>query len=436
MCPAEFVELARTEDYKRAGRVWEKPVIILDCGGFSTAERFCGVELLVVYSSSENSPLGDGDKMSLRYTLRRYRDGDEQAIFELLNTTFGGWHSLEYWRWWYRNNPDGSSIIWLAEQDGKIIGHYGMIPRTMKVGNAYVAGSFACDAATHPDYQGKGVFSSIVNKACLDATENHIAIGYGFADTSGRIYKRYERMGHICSMVRMIKVLEWEQPLERYVGKPLARGTAAAIRKIGAFRNSIGKMSRSTYPTGLTIEKIRRFDEKIDTFWDEISPNFKIIARRDHRYLNWRYASHPEKKYTIYKAVKEGAILGYCVLAREHWQNLEIGVIMDILGYHDVVSCLIDEAVQRFQQENVNAIAIMMSEQHPYRCLFRRSGFITYARVKWALYATINLRGSAIEEKEIYPQALLLSQNPLLKKKSNWFMIEGDGDAAWQKPQR
>ena len=371
--------------------------------------------------SDEDSNTGDRSKMPLPWILRRYRDGDEQAILELLNTAFGKWHSLKYWKWWYTQNPAGSSVIWLAECDHKIIGHYGIVPITMKVGDAYVTGSFACDAAVHPDYQGKGLFSSIVNRMCLDAAENCIPLTYGFANTnSGPTYRRYERMGHVCFMIRMIRILDWEPLLSRLIRNECLAGTAAtALRKLRR-----PESARASF----AVETLSRFDERIDELWETLSNSYKLIVRRDLLYLNWRYVAHPEKDYTIYAAVKDHRILGYCILAREQRQNLRLGVVVDILGRPNVVDYLIRTAVQRFEQQGVHAVSAMMSERHPYTALFRRAGFIMQRPRNPALYVAINLPCSPIDEKEVYSQSLLLSQNRLLKEKSNWFMMSGDSD--------
>ncbi|MCJ7768181.1 GNAT family N-acetyltransferase [Candidatus Bathyarchaeota archaeon] len=369
----------------------------------------------------------DRNRMTASWTLRRYRDGDEHAIVDLLNAAFGDWGSVEDWRWKYGRNPAGSPIIWLAQCGNRIIGHYGIIPVTMKVGNAYVTASFTQDAATHPDYQGQGVFSSIVNKSYLDASEKGIPITYGFADTTlEQTYKRYEHMGHICFMIPMTKVLNWEPFLATYVrSKFLTHTMARALRKARRSR-------RPRVP--LRIETTSRFDQRIDRFWEQISPSFKIIVRRDERYLNWRYVDKPKGKYAIYTAVKDHRILGYCVLGEKRWpkfgrwQNLKLGLILDILGVQDdpqVVGCLIDRAVKCFEQQDVDAITCMVSEKHPYGPLLRKAGFITppLSLTHTSLHVSINLPGHPIDEKQVYSQALLLSQNCFLKEKGNWFML-------------
>lgn len=342
--------------------------------------------------------------------FRKYQDGDESGIVELLNAAwkarYGRWHGLEYWQWKYKGNTAGSPVIWLAENNNKIVGHYSVIPMVMKVGNAYTTGSFSGDAATHPRYQGKGVFSTIVNKCYMDVAQNDIPVTYGFANPElGPIYKRYERMGHICFMTRMIRLMN-EKPIPT-------------------------KHVRKKPPIGLKIETIDRFDQRINGFWNGVSHNFTIIVRRDQEYLNWRYIDNPEKKYTIYTALKDDRILGYCVLTEIRRRDLSLGVIVDILGFQDgcnAVGCLVESALRSFTEHGVDAAVCSFSEKHPYEETFRRAGFIPHPRRRHALYAAINLRGSPIEEKVVYSQALTLSQNPFFKKKRNWFMAFGDGD--------
>jgi len=358
------------------------------------------------------------------WSLRRYRDGDEQAIFDLQNTVFPNWRSLEYWKWKYLKNPAGPPIVWLAEHDNKIIGHYGIIPVRMKVGNMYVTGSFGGDAATHPKYQGKGVFSSLVNRCFLDASLNCFPLTFGFAHADvGPTYMRYERRGHVCFMRFVDKVLNWEPVLDKYVRSKFLSRTAASV---------FGKVckSRSTNES-FKIERINHFDGRIDRFWEKISMCFEIIVKRDEKYLTWRYTDHPTNKYILYAATKDNEILGYCVLREARDKNLRVGCITDILGFQNgsnVVAHLVERAIRHFEERDVYKISCLMSEKHPYSMIFRKAGFITSIHRNLALYATINLPGSAINEKMTYLQALTLSQNGFLKEKENWFMMSGDGE--------
>lgn len=367
----------------------------------------------------------DRNKTNFSWNLRKYREGDELSIVDLLNTVFRNWKSLEYWKWWHKDNPAGSPIICLAEYNNKIIGHYGIVPMKMKVGNTYLTGSVGCDAATHPEYQGKGIFSYVINKCYQDAAENNIPLTYGLANINlGPTYKRYEWRGHICLRINMIKVLNWEPLLSRYIhNKFLIRVAAYFLGKI--YR------SNSEINIELEIKRIRYFDERFNIFWEDISKQFKIIVKRDQTFLNWRYVDHPVNKYTIFMAVKDDSIFGYCILREERKENLRRGQIVDILGlqnHYNVIGYLIQRALKHFKEKDIDYISCHMSEKNPYKEIFKKAGFTSYPRHKTALVATINLQGSIIDEKAVYDQALIFSQNWFLKEKKNWFIMSGDGD--------
>lgn len=360
--------------------------------------------------------------MSPSWNLRRYQPGDEIGITELLSATFGKWHDLKYWNWWYKRNPAGTPIIWVAEFDGKIIGHYGIIPLVMKVGSSYVTGSFASDGATHPDYRGMGVMSSILNRLFLDAAESKISFTCGFASSRLWFYRRYERIGRISRMILMARVLNWE-------------ATIASISRNSMLSHVPGKvLDKILTPThhnrNLTIERVVLFDERIDYFWNKISQTFGIIVKRDRNYLNWRYVNHPQIPYVIYQAVRNGRVMGYCVLSEQERNNLKLGVIADMVGFgghSEALECLMGRALHHFEEIGVDAAACLMSGGHPYLAMFARAGFIPYPRWHEILYASVNLPSVRSNNNEVYVQTLSLARDDaFLKRKQNWFMMTGD----------
>jgi GNAT superfamily N-acetyltransferase len=371
---------------------------------------------------SQNRCREDEDELTSPWTFRRYRDGDEQSITELLNLSFGTWGSLEHWKWKYAKNPEGPATIWLAEYGNRIIGHCSIIPMKMKIRNSYIIGATFTDVAAHPDHQGHGIVSPIVNSAFLDAGQNRISITYGFADINLPTYKRWGPIGHICFVTHMTKVLNWEPFLTRYIhSKSLLRPVAYTLQK----------MRRTRSPRrSIRIEMSNRFDERINAFWGQISGDFEILVRRDEQYLNWRYTGDPDKKYTIYLALEDDKIVGYCVLTDEERQGVKLGHVVDVLGFQhtpDILLCLIDTAVEYFEQRGFHGITCMMSARHPYKPLFRRAGFMPQVRRRnLAMQAAVNFPGSPIDHKQIYQQGLLLSQSPILKEEANWFIMEGD----------
>jgi len=370
----------------------------------------------------------DEDKMSHHFTLRRYDDGDEAAIVTLLKAAFGKWHSLDYWRWMYQENPAGKPIIWVAQHGKTIIGHHAIIPIRMKIADENLMGSQGVNAATHPSYQRQGIFSSIAARCNRDTPVHNIPLTFGFSRKRVEpILKRHARRVHICSMVSMVKVLNWRPLLARYLPSDiLIRTTSLALRKT-VRSGSVGAQAKED----LRVQRISKFDGRFTRFWNAISRSFQIVVIRDQEYLNWRYVDNPEGNYVIYIAGKKKNILGYCVLKEDHQKDKTLGLIVDILGFQNgrnAVSCLIQTAVEYFQKRNADLVVCIMSEKNPYKAALLKAGFGNSPFRKMALTCTIPPTTDAKNKRAQFKQSVTISQDSFLREKRNWFMMFGDSN--------
>ena len=85
--------------------------------------------------------------MKRAWSIRQYREGDEYQINKM-RAAIGGWGKggsidLAYWRWKFKKAPAGSSIIFVAANKNRIIGHYAIIPIKMKIFGESLLGSQA-----------------------------------------------------------------------------------------------------------------------------------------------------------------------------------------------------------------------------------------------------------------------------------------------------
>ena len=81
----------------------------------------------------------------------------------LLSRSFVGFKpSVEYLNWLYFENPRGNVKGFDAFDGANLVGHYACIP--IKI-NGYLGDSLlSLNTATHPDYQGRGLFSELASK--------------------------------------------------------------------------------------------------------------------------------------------------------------------------------------------------------------------------------------------------------------------------------
>lgn len=105
--------------------------------------------------------------------LREALASDIPAIVELLKVSLGEGlmpKSSAYWHWKHMDNPFGRSPVLLAFDGNHLVGVRAFMRWGWENGDERIRALRAVDTATHPAYQGKGIFSKLT-KALLLASE-------------------------------------------------------------------------------------------------------------------------------------------------------------------------------------------------------------------------------------------------------------------------
>ena len=105
-------------------------------------------------------------------SIRPYDEADEDEVIGLLTAALGGGPAgerpAEFFRWKHQENPFGRSFGLVAEADDRIVGLRAFMRWEFVAGDRRFKAVRAVDTATHPDYQGRGIFSQLTLEA-LDA---------------------------------------------------------------------------------------------------------------------------------------------------------------------------------------------------------------------------------------------------------------------------
>ena len=114
--------------------------------------------------------------------IRQARSEDRPAIIATLRLAFGGWHgeaSEAYWEWKFHRNPHGRAHVWVADDGGTIAGCYVWNPVRLRANGTIVDGAQSVDAAVHPRYQGRGIFTDLA-RAAIEERSSDIQLVYAF----------------------------------------------------------------------------------------------------------------------------------------------------------------------------------------------------------------------------------------------------------------
>lgn len=92
--------------------------------------------------------------------------------------------NAEYLQWLYASNPDGPVVGYDAYDGDRLAAHYVCVPVSLSLFGQAVRGLLSLNTATHPDYQGKGLFTTLAAKTYDYAAERGYTAVYGVANAN------------------------------------------------------------------------------------------------------------------------------------------------------------------------------------------------------------------------------------------------------------
>lgn len=355
-------------------------------------------------------------------SFRAYSDGDESGVFELWKATHAGvrceWDMwLADWRWKFEENPAGRGIIWVAEDGGRIVGHYAVIPVLVRVGTETQVMYQSVDTMTHPDYRRRGVFVSLAERLFGTIDRTHQGVVFGFPNSlSLRGFVGKLGFVRVTNVPLAVNTLNWPNSLRTHVRSKPALMVAAKGGKL--VQSLFYNVRPYDNPAGTMIRTVERFDDRIDQLWGKTCWRHKIVVVRNKDYLNWRY-SPPRVEFTRYVAERGAEILGYSVVRFERLRNeARAGIVFDLLAEsEEVAGCLIGEVRRYLALERGDFVYTQSKTDAMYRRAFKRNGFV---QVPLLRALPLVVRTGAVDSCEA---------RKYLTTKSNWFIEIGDSDA-------
>lgn len=151
-------------------------------------------------------------------------------------------YSRDYLDWLYRCNPDGQVVGFDARDGDRLAAHYVCIPALAQVCGQQVRVLLSLNTATHPDYQGKGLFTQLAERTYEAGAALGYDCVYGVANansTPGFIRKlKFQLVGPLQAMVGVgalgidFNSLEGLQFRRSWSSNALAWRCASPVRRV------------------------------------------------------------------------------------------------------------------------------------------------------------------------------------------------------------
>ena len=222
--------------------------------------------------------------------VRSYRVEDEPRVLALLEAAMGkgpaGERSPEFFRWKHLDNPFGPSFMLVAEGDGTIVGFRSFMRWRFQAGGRMVPAVRAVDTATHPEFQGRGVFSRLTLEA-LEALREEADLVFNTPNEKslpGYLKMGWRTVGKVPISIRVRRPIRFARGL-RWRGAPA--GASGVRPPIDA--ETAAEALRDEKEVALLLDRAGGDDQLLST-------------PRDVEYLRWRYGS---ARVLDYRAVRE-----------------------------------------------------------------------------------------------------------------------------------
>lgn len=230
--------------------------------------------------------------------IREAKEVDIPEIVEVLKSSLGEQDlplSKEIWNYKHNSNPFGRSLVLVAEENGKIAGVRAFMCWKWQYLDKSYSTYRAVDTATHPDFQGQGIFKRLTLQA-IDLAKHQ---GYQFIFNTPNEQSKpgYLKMGW--TTVNKLKVAL----------KP-------AYNSFWKFY----KIDISYSVSNNLKEKDLQFLCKL---WNsKMETHEQLFTPKSVEYLQWRYQSNPLQQYEVF--IDTGIYMSGYVKKRRGFKELRI----------------------------------------------------------------------------------------------------------------
>ena len=302
------------------------------------------------------------------WTIRPADVDDARGIAALFETVFGVTRPASYGVWKFDENPAGPPITVVAEDAGRIVGQYMLLPTPLRLGKQRILGAQSLDTMTHPDYRGQGMFTLLANESFSIALTRGVEALYGFPNEN--------------SLHGFIRRLNWD-----YTGdvgtwaRPLHLGLH---HRVPPALKPVANLASAVWPSTGT----RRFEMIYASApipgWDALlqqsSPAKDACSiDRSAEWIQWRYSANSGANYEWVGATAGGVLLG-CVVWGTDLRNGN-AVVVDYFGAQpDALRAALSAAMSRARAGS-HPIALSVTQYPLAEQALRSCGFVRVKRL-------------------------------------------------------
>lgn len=225
--------------------------------------------------------------MTAELTVRTAVPADTDRILQLARLSLGEGlipRHREYWEWKHVSNPFGTSPMLVAEADGELVGLRAFMRWRWEIGGRVFDAVRAVDTATHPAWQGRGIFSRLTDALVQQVTRGGTHFIFNTPNRKSR--PGYLKMGwHTVGRTDL-----WIRPLRPF---RMVQGLLSMDRYTNVASTPPGP---TRYPAADVLDGRTELDNLLGAVRGD-SRQRRLSTLRTLEYLHWRYVAVPGVAY-------------------------------------------------------------------------------------------------------------------------------------------
>ena len=257
--------------------------------------------------------------------IDRYRPQDKGDVDALYRRVFGNARadaSAHRWEWQYLRNPNAPEPqIWVARENGAVVGQYATMPVKLRVGATEVDASWGMDVMVAPERQRQGLGEQL-----FQVWDRHAgaSLGLGLSSSSYRLFRKlkWPDAGSVPCLIKPLRADAFVRP----------RWPAALNRVISFAGSLVLRALRDRERPDPHVRRVDHFDVRFTELWDRVASRFDLAVRRDAAYLEWKFVEPPHVDYRILAFDRGGDIHGYAVFRHVDERRGRVTALVDLLA--------------------------------------------------------------------------------------------------------
>ena len=303
---------------------------------------------------------------TLPYVVRPFEATDEDAVLRLLRITLGagpiGQRTADFFRWKHLENPFGRSLMLVADSGGQIIGLRAFMRWRFDATGQEIRAVRAVDTATHPDHQGRGIFSRLTSEAIdlLRADTDLI-----FNTPNEKSLPGYLKLGW-----RIVG----RAPVLLRIKHPLRLMRSLSSARDGTLEPSVGQDGSTPSRTSVS------WPDQLSGLLATDAGSVRLSTSHSLGYLEWRYGPSSPLGYVTEVERAGDAVLALAVVRsrmRGWLRELSIADLFCAPDRPELGARLLRRIARRAGADHV---ACSFAAGTPQRGAARRAGFLSFPK--------------------------------------------------------